>query len=66
MSKWASKLVPMIVPALVIIIWIIASRTGALPPRILPGPDQVWAAAVTRAQSGELWANLWVSAQRAL
>lgn len=60
------RLLPWIVPFLLIAIWQIASKTGLLESRVLPAPTAVVNAFWTLLISGELWQNVKVSAGRAL
>lgn len=60
------RLVPWVVPALLLVSWQLASSSGWLTTRVLPAPDQVFRAAWTLAASGELWTHVKVSAGRAL
>lgn len=59
------KLVPWIVPVLLISVWQIASQLGWLSSRILPEPFAVAKAAWELALSGELWTHVKVSLWRA-
>jgi len=66
---WASVLrrgLPWLVPALILLLWELASRSGWLSSRVLPEPLAVVAAFRTLALSGELWQHTAVSAWRAL
>ena len=54
-----------IVPALVLLGWQLLAQRGAIPPNVLPAPSDVLAAGVRLAGSGELAANILVSARRA-
>lgn len=63
-SSW-SRLVPWIVPVLLIAVWQIAAQTGWLSSRILPEPLAVAKAAWNLAESGELWVHVKVSLWRA-
>jgi sulfonate transport system permease protein len=60
------RALPWIVPILILIAWECAARTGGLSSRVLPEPLAVVKAAWTLIESGELWANVKVSAGRAL
>ena len=60
------RIVPWIVPMLLLIGWEIGSRTGWLSSRVLPEPWAVARAAWTLVQSGEMWADVQISAARAL
>ncbi|MBC8139723.1 MAG: hypothetical protein H8F28_27900, partial [Fibrella sp.] len=53
------------VPVLLLTLWQVASMRGILPPRILPAPLAVLAAAQKLVVSGDLWRHLSVSAGRA-
>ena len=63
-SSW-SRVVPWIVPVLLIAVWQIAAQTGWLSSRILPEPLAVAKAAWNLAESGELWVHVQVSLWRA-
>ena len=54
-----------IVPAAILLGWQLLARRGAIPPNVLPAPSDVFDAGVRLALSGELAANILVSAQRA-
>lgn len=56
----------LLVPALLLLAWQIASTTGAIPAYRLPAPATVLTAAVEMAQTGELWLNIAISVQRVL
>jgi sulfonate transport system permease protein len=60
------RLLPWLVPALLLGVWQISSSAGWLSSRILPAPLDVVRAFVTLAASGELWPHIWTSTQRAL
>lgn len=60
------KIVPWIVPVLVLVVWEVASRTGLLSNRILPGPSSVIATAIKLASTGELFQNIAISSGRAI
>ena len=60
------RLLPWVVPILLILVWQIASKTGLLQSRILPAPTAVLSAFWTLLMSGELWQHVKVSAGRAL
>jgi sulfonate transport system permease protein len=62
----SAKVLPWIVPLLILIAWECAARTGGLSSRVLPEPLAVVKAAWTLVQSGEMWTNVKVSAGRAL
>lgn len=60
------RLLPWIVPILLVLIWQISSQTGLLESRVLPAPTAVVSAFWTLLLSGELWQHVKVSAGRAL
>lgn len=60
------RLVPWLVPVLLIAAWQIASSLGWLSTRVLPAPVDVLKAAWNLTESGELWTHVKVSAGRAL
>lgn len=62
----ALKLLPWLVPVLLLAVWQLSSSLGWLSNRVLPAPVDVAAAAWTLALSGELWTHVKVSAVRAL
>ena len=57
---------PWVVPIAILALWEYAARSGLLSARVLPEPWAVVEAAWNLLRSGELWANLKVSAWRAL
>jgi len=65
-SPWLRRITPWLVPALILIVWELASRTGWLSTRVLPEPLAVVQAFWNLAVSGELWQHTAVSAWRAL
>lgn len=64
-STW-QRLLPWLVPLLLITVWQIASVQGWLSTRVLPAPLDVLLAFWRLASSGELWTHVQVSAGRAL
>ncbi|WP_120428615.1 aliphatic sulfonate ABC transporter permease SsuC [Acinetobacter baylyi] len=60
------RLLPWVVPVILIAIWQLASTTGLLQSRILPAPSAVVSAFWHLLVSGELWHHVKVSAGRAL
>ncbi|WJL95588.1 ABC transporter permease [Microbacterium sp. ET2] len=56
----------LVVPALLLLAWQVASSTGAVPAYRLPPPATVVTAALEMAQTGELWLNIAISVQRVL
>jgi sulfonate transport system permease protein len=65
LKRIGARTLPWIVPLLILVAWEIAARSGGLSVRVLPEPLAVVKAAWTLIQSGELWANVKVSAWRA-
>ena len=60
------RLIPWIVPLLLIAVWQLSASKGWLSNRVLPAPTDVANAFWTLAASGELWVHVKVSAARAL
>lgn len=60
------RIVPWILPILLLIGWEIGARAGWLSSRVLPEPWAVARAAWTLVQSGEMWADVKISGARAL
>jgi hypothetical protein len=60
------RLLPWIVPMLLVSVWQISSVQGWISVRVLPAPLSVVDAAWTLAESGELWKHVQISAGRAL
>ena len=56
-------LLPWAVPALIVLLWVLAARYGWMSAQTLPAPSLVWQTAVELGQQ-DLWANLWISLQR--
>ncbi len=65
-KRISSQLLPWLLPALLIVIWQIASQTGLLSTRILPSPENIVITFYSLAASGELWQHLAISGWRAL
>ena len=65
-KQFGQRLLPWIVPILLVIIWQVASKSGLLESRVLPAPSAVVSAFWTLLVSGELWQHVKVSAGRAL
>jgi sulfonate transport system permease protein len=65
-ARLRAALAPWLLPAVLLLGWELASRTGALSSRILPEPLAVATAFGTLAASGELWEHLRTSLWRAL
>jgi len=62
----AQRLLPWLVPLLLIAMWQLSASRGWLSSRVLPAPLDVAIAAWTLAQSGDLWVHVKVSSGRAL
>jgi sulfonate transport system permease protein len=60
------RLLPWVVPIVLIVVWQIASSRGWLSTRVLPAPLDVVKAAWQLTESGELWKHVKISAGRAL
>ena len=60
------RLLPWLVPLLLLVVWQLASALGWMSNRVLPAPLDVIKAAWTLALSGDLWLHVQVSAGRAL
>jgi len=60
------RLLPWLVPVLLLVLWQLSSTLGWLSNRVLPAPLDVLTAFWTLAASGELWTHVKVSAARAL
>ena len=65
-AQAGQRLLPWLVPLLLLAVWQAASARGWLSTRVLPAPLDVLQAAWTLAESGELWTHVKVSAARAL
>lgn len=65
-KRLANQLTPWLLPALLIVVWQIASQTGLLSTRILPSPENIVIAFWHLSASGELWQHLAISGWRAL
>ena len=70
LPAWAQglvqRLLPWLVPAVLVLAWQLASSQGWLSTRVLPAPMDVVASAWALTLSGELWTHVKVSAGRAL
>jgi sulfonate transport system permease protein len=64
-ARLRSKFAPWIAPAILLVSWEVASRTGLLPKLLLPAPFDVARAAVTAIEHGGLLQHLGVSTLRA-
>ena len=65
-ARWRRRLLPALVPLLILIGWECASRYEWLSTRVLPEPWAVVRAFWTLARSGEMWHHVAVSTGRAL
>ncbi|MFM0204104.1 ABC transporter permease subunit [Paraburkholderia fungorum] len=54
-----------IVPAMLLVLWQVASRVGLITPQVLPAPSSVAATALDLARNGDLFVHLGVSLLRA-
>ncbi|MDR5741372.1 MULTISPECIES: aliphatic sulfonate ABC transporter permease SsuC [unclassified Caballeronia] len=61
-----AAIAPWLVPIAILLLWEYAARAGVLSTRVLPEPLAVVKSAWTLIQSGDMWANVKVSAWRAL
>ena len=59
------RVVPWLIPLLLLLCWQAGSALGLLDTQVLPAPDAVVLAGWRLAQSGELWRNVEISAWRA-
>ncbi len=57
------RLLPWLLPVLIALLWVVASRQHWMSEQILPAPALVWQSALEFG-SGELWGHLWISLQR--
>ncbi len=58
------RLINIVSPLALLALWEILVRVGVVDPRFFPPPSKIFAALVTLAESGELWANTWASLKR--
>ena len=65
-AQAGQRLLPWLVPLLLVAVWQAASSLGWLSTRVLPAPSAVVRAAWELTASGELWTHVQVSAGRAL
>jgi len=56
-------LLPWLLPGLIALLWVVASRQQWMSEQILPAPSLVWQSALEFG-SGELWGHVWISLQR--
>ncbi|MCD0506068.1 aliphatic sulfonate ABC transporter permease SsuC [Bordetella petrii] len=64
--RWRRRMLPWLVPVLILVVWQLSAQLGWLSSRVLPAPLAVARAAWELAVSGELWEHLRISALRAL
>jgi sulfonate transport system permease protein len=62
----SARLLPWLVPMLILVAWELAARAGDLSSRVLPEPLAVVKSAWSLIESGDMWVNVKVSAWRAL
>jgi sulfonate transport system permease protein len=65
-ARWRDRIVPALLPLLILVLWELASRFGWLSNRVLPEPWAVVKAFWTLAVSGEMWQHVATSTWRAL
>lgn len=65
-KRLGQRMLPWLVPVVLVIFWQVASVTGLLESRILPAPSAVLSAFWSLSVSGELWHHVKISAGRAL
>jgi sulfonate transport system permease protein len=51
----------LVVPALLLVLWEVLSRSGLAPRNLLPAPSAVFGALWALAASGELWGHVWIT-----
>ncbi len=65
-NRHTQKVIPWVVPLVLLFLWQLFSMIGWIPTRILPAPISVVGAAIQLAKSGELFRNIGISATRAI
>ena len=65
-SYWISKIVPWIIPILILLAWIVFTGDGDISSKIFPKPGKVFESFVQLVKSGELLDNIVISTERAL
>jgi sulfonate transport system permease protein len=65
-ARWRNRLLPALLPVLILVAWELASRSGWLSNRVLPEPWAVVKAFWVLAVSGEMWRHVATSTWRAL
>ena len=68
-ARWLNRanverLLSVLSPIVLLAIWELAALFGWMDTRFFPAPSEVFRAAWTMLQTGELWANLWISLVR--
>ncbi|MEN3277610.1 MAG: NitT/TauT family transport system permease protein [Massilia sp.] len=58
------RLLGVLSPLMLLLVWEIAARTGFIDTRFFPAPTSIFQTLLVLAESGELWANTWASLQR--
>jgi len=58
------RIINVISPIALLVLWEIATRTGVLDARFFPAPSQIVDTLVTLVKNGTLWGNTWASLQR--
>lgn len=58
------RIINVISPIAMLVLWEIATRTGILDARFFPAPSQIFDTLVTLVGNGVLWKNTWASLQR--
>src|SRR5207237_6973832 len=64
--RWSNRLIPWLLPVMLITGWQAISLTGWLPGNVVPSPFSVLLAGFHLAQTGELTVHLWESFRRAM
>jgi sulfonate transport system permease protein len=60
------RLLPWLLPLILLAVWYFGARSGAISPQILPAPGDVLSGFWSVSQSGELWNDMAISTGRAL
>lgn len=68
-SRWLNRanverLLSVLSPIILLAIWELAAALGGIDTRFFPAPSEVFVAAWSMLQSGELWDNIWISLVR--
>src|SRR5690242_9682929 len=58
------RIINLISPVALVVLWEIATRAGILDARFFPAPSQIFHTLVTLVANGILWTNTWASLQR--